>query len=78
VVAVSVVVVVLGSNVLHLVDAAALGASLDRALLGKLRIYPPLACSIHTFRKRRNQLAAPCMYVYSLTPSQITVWESAG
>lgn len=79
VVAVSVVVVVLGSNVLHLVDAAALGASLHRALLGKLRIYPPLACSIPTFHKRRNQLAAPVyMCVCSLTPSQITVWESAG
>jgi hypothetical protein len=32
------VAVVLGSNVLHLVDAAALGASLERTLLGKLRI----------------------------------------
>jgi hypothetical protein len=39
VVAVAVVVaVVLGSNVLHLVDATALGASLQRTLLGKLRI----------------------------------------
>lgn len=33
-----IVTVVLGSNVLHLVDAAALGASLQRTLLGKLRI----------------------------------------
>lgn len=33
-----VVAVVLGSNVVHLVDAAALGASLQRTLLGKLRI----------------------------------------
>lgn len=32
------VAVVLGSDVFHLVDAAALGASLHRTLLGKLRI----------------------------------------
>lgn len=39
VIAVSVVVVVLRrSNVLHLVDAAALGASLDRALAGHLEV----------------------------------------
>lgn len=36
-VTVVVVVVVLGTDVVHLVDAAALGASLDRAVLGELR-----------------------------------------
>lgn len=37
VVVVVVVAIVLGSDVLHLVDGAALGAALDRALAGHLR-----------------------------------------
>lgn len=41
-----VVVVVLGADVVHLVDAAALGASLDGALLGKLDIVKTTPVSI--------------------------------
>lgn len=51
VVSVAVVVVVLGTNVLHLVDAAALGASLQGTLLGKLCIFISTVSIYSTSRK---------------------------
>jgi hypothetical protein len=56
-----VVVVILGTDVVHLVDAAALGASLDRALAGKLE----LECQHFTSVRPGSKMSR-------LTPSQLT------
>lgn len=78
VVVVVAVAVVLGSDVLHLVDAAALGASLHRSLAGHL--HGPWSAFYLAF-SRAGFLWLPRLGAEEggkRTPSQFTTWESAG
>lgn len=61
-----VVSIVLGADVVHLVDAAALGASLNGTLTGKL-LSSFVSLLVPSVRGQESR-----------TPSQLTTWESAG